>query len=119
MLYSSIASAFEEAEQAGWQQILGAQSVVLTDERFQIFGTLALEAVVEKGPVAEAFAEGQRRIRDLYADYISKHELVGDEVDPMEAATALRALTLGLNIHRRFDGGVISLPQAFDALRSV
>ncbi|MDG4667260.1 TetR/AcrR family transcriptional regulator [Mycobacterium sp. 236(2023)] len=115
-LYGSIEEKFESTDDPGWHRIVDAQSVMLIDERFQIFGTLALETVIEKGPIAEAFAVGQRRIRDLYADYITKHALVGDDVDAVDAATALRALTLGLNIHRRFDDDVIALPRAIHAL---
>ena len=34
-------------------------------------------------------------------------------------ASALRALTLGLNIQRRFDGSLISVREALSALRGV
>jgi TetR/AcrR family acrAB operon transcriptional repressor len=119
MLAENITAVFDAPGPHGWDAVLNAQAVVLADERFQIFGTLAMEAVTEKGPVADAFAKGQRRIRDLYADYIARHGLVSDGVDPADAATALRAMTLGLNIHRRFDDDVITLQQAFDALQSV
>ncbi|MET0901207.1 MAG: hypothetical protein ABWY45_25105 [Mycobacterium sp.] len=78
-----------------------------------------MEAVAEKGPVAYAFAAGHRRIRDLYADYIAQHGLVSEGVNPVDAATALRAMTRGLDIHRRFDGDVITLAQAFAALQAV
>jgi AcrR family transcriptional regulator len=118
-LADNITAVFDSPETHGWEAVLNAQSVVLSDERFRIFGTLALETVAEDGPVAAAFAEGHRRIRDLYADYIDRHGLVSDGVAPADAATALRAMTLGLNIHRRFDGETISLREAFDALRSV
>lgn len=110
---------FEASTAGGWHAVIEAQSIMLTDERFQIFGTLAMEAMTEQGPVASAFAEGQRRVRDVYAEYIAQHGLVSDGVDPTDAATALRALTLGLNIHRRFDGDVISLDAAFEALQTV
>jgi AcrR family transcriptional regulator len=119
MLGERIAAVFDSPGPHGWEAVLNAQSVMLADERFQIFGILAMEAVTEKGPVADAFAEGHRRIRDLYADYIAEHGLVSDGVDPVDAATALRALTLGLNIHRRFDGDVITLAKAFVALQAV
>jgi AcrR family transcriptional regulator len=114
-----ITAFFESSGPHGWEQIINAQSIMLTDERFQIFGTLALEAVTEKGPVAVAFAEGQRRVRDLYADYIAQHGLVSEGADPTDAATAIRAMTLGLNIHQRFDGDTTTLQQAFEALQSV
>ncbi|MBX7453131.1 TetR/AcrR family transcriptional regulator [Mycolicibacterium sp. 3033] len=119
VLAENIGAAFDSAESPGWDAVLGAQSVMLSDDRFRIFGTLALETVVDQGPVAEAFAEGHRRIRDLYGRYISDHGLVPDDTDPADIATALRALTLGLNIHRRFDGETITLRGAVDALRSV
>ena len=119
MLGERIAAVFDSPGPHGWDAVLNAQSVMLADERFQIFGILAMEAVTEKGPIADAFAEGHRRIRDLYADYIAEHGLVSDGVDPVDAATALRALTLGLNIHRRFDGDVITLAKAFMALQAV
>ncbi|CAN5723959.1 TetR/AcrR family transcriptional regulator [soil metagenome] len=119
MLGERIAAVFDSPGPHGWDAVLNAQSVMLADERFQIFGILAMEAVTEKGPVADAFAEGHRRIRDLYADYIAEHGLVSGGVDPVDAATALRALTLGLNIHRRFDGDVITLAKAFMALQAV
>ena len=119
MLAENITAVFDGPRPHGWDAVLNAQAVVLADERFQIFGILAMEALTEKGPVAEAFAAGQRRIRDLYADYIARHGLVSDAVDPTDAATALRAMTLGLNIHRRFDDDVITLQQAFNALQSV
>lgn len=118
-LAENISGVFDSSAPHGWDAVLDAQSVVLSDERFRIFGTLALETVTESGPVAAAFAEGHGRIRDLYADYIERHGLVSEGVDPADAATALRALTLGLNIHRRFDGETITLREAFDALRSV
>lgn len=119
VLAENICAVFESPGPRGWDAVLDAQSVVLSDDRFRIFGTLALETVTEKGPVAEAFVEGHRRIRDLYADYIGRYGLVSQGVQPVDAATALRAMTLGLNIHRRFDGETITLRQAFDALRSV
>ena len=119
VLADNISAAFESPEVHGWDAILDAQSAVLSDERFRIFGTLALETVTEEGPVAAAFSEGHRRIRDLYADYISRHNLVSAGAKPVDVATALRAMTLGLNIHRRFDGETITLREAFDALRSV
>jgi TetR/AcrR family acrAB operon transcriptional repressor len=119
MLAANISAVFDSPDPVGWDAVLEAQSVVLSDERFRIFGTLALETVAENGPVAAAFAEGHRRIRDLYAEYIDQHGLVSGSVEPADAATALRAMTLGLNIHRRFDGETITLREAFDALRSV
>lgn len=119
LLGERIVAVFDAPGATGWDAMLSAQSVMLADDRFQIFGTLAMEAVIEKGPLAQAFADGHRRIRDLYADYIAQHGLVSAGVDPMDAATALRAMTLGLNIHRRFDGDVITLAQAFDALQAV
>jgi len=119
VLADNISAVFESPEAHGWDAILDAQSAVLSDERFRIFGTLALETVTESGPVAAAFSEGHRRIRDLYADYIGRHNLVSAGAEPVDVATALRAMTLGLNIHRRFDGETITLRQAFDALRSV
>ena len=119
VLAENIGAAFDSADVPGWDAVLSAQSVVLSDERFRIFGTLALETVADHGPVAVAFAEGHRRIRDLYAAYITDHGLVSDGTDPADAATALRALTLGLNIHRRFDGETTTLRDAFEALRSV
>ena len=119
MLADNITAVFDTPGPHGWDAVLNAQSVVLGDERFRIFGTLALETVIEKDPVATAFTEGHRRIRDLYADYIARHGLVSDGVNPTDAATALRAMTLGLNIHRRFDDDIITLRQAFEALQSV
>lgn len=119
VLADNISTVFDSPEGHGWEAVLDAQSVVLSDERFRIFGTLALETVTEDGPVAVAFSEGHRRIRDLYADYIARHGLISEGVEPANAATALRAMTLGLNIHRRFDGETITLREAFDALRSV
>ncbi|MBI3217725.1 MAG: TetR/AcrR family transcriptional regulator [Mycobacterium sp.] len=119
MLAENISTVFDTPGPHSWDAVLNAQSVLLSDERFRIFGTLALETVTEKGPVAEAFAEGHRRIRDLYAEFIARHGLVSEGVEPAAAATALRAMTLGLNIHRRFDGETITLREAFDALRSV
>lgn len=119
VLADNISTVFDSPEQHGWDAVLDAQSVVLSDERFRIFGTLALETVTEEGPVAMAFSEGHRRIRSLYADYIARNGLVSEGVEPADAATALRAMTLGLNIHRRFDGETITLREAFNALRSV
>lgn len=119
VLAKNISAVFDSPETSGWDAVLNAQAVVLSDERFRIFGTLALETVTENGPVAVAFAEGHRRIRDLYAHYIARYGLVSEGVQPENAATALRAMTLGLNIHRRFDGETITLREAFDALRSV
>ncbi|GAS93854.1 TetR family transcriptional regulator [Mycolicibacterium canariasense] len=119
LLTDNISAVFDSPGPHGWDAVLNAQSVVLSDERFRIFGTLALEAVTEAGPVAVAFAEGHRRIRDLYADYLARHRLVSEGVSPVDAATALRALTLGLNIHRRFDGETITLRTAFEALQTV
>ncbi|TRW79135.1 TetR/AcrR family transcriptional regulator [Mycolicibacterium sp. 018/SC-01/001] len=118
-LAENIGAAFDSARSHSWDAVIDAQSVVLSDERFRIFGTLALETVDDQGPVAAAFADGHRRIRDLYARYIAEHRLVSDGTDPADAAIALRALTLGLNIHRRFDGETISLREAFDALQAV
>ena len=76
MLAENISTVFDTPGPHSWDAVLNAQSVLLSDERFRIFGTLALETVSEKGPVAEAFAEGHRRIRDLYADFIARHGLV-------------------------------------------
>jgi TetR/AcrR family acrAB operon transcriptional repressor len=118
ILADNITAVFDSPGPHGWEAVLNAQAIVLSDKRFRIFGTLALEAVTEKGPVAEAFTQEPRRIRDLYADFIARHGLVSDGIDPTDAATALRAMTLGLNIHRRFDGDVITLQQAFDALQA-
>lgn len=118
-LAERITALFESDGPHGWDQILNAQGIMLADERFRIFGTLLLETVTEKGPVAEAFGAGQHRIRDLYADYIAEHGLVADGVDPVDAATAIRAMTLGLNLHRRFDADTTPLPQALAALQSI
>lgn len=118
-LAERISALFDSPVTHGWEQILNAQSIMLADERFRIFATLALEAVTEKGAVAEAFADGHRRIRDLYADYIARHGLVSEGANPTDAATAIRAMTLGLNIHQRFDGDTTTLQQAFEALQSV
>lgn len=117
-LAERITALFESGGPHGWEQILNAQGIMLADERFRIFGTLMLEALTEKGPVTEAFADGQSRIRDIYAAYIAEHDLVADGVDPVDAATAIRALTLGLNVHRRFDADTASLPVALSALRA-
>lgn len=116
---ASIKDVFDTADPPGWQAVLDTQAIMLTDDRFRIFGSLMLEAVTEKGPVADAFTDGQARVRDLYAEYIAEHALVSGDVDPVDAATAVRALTLGLNIQSRFDGGVIPLQQAFEALQAV
>jgi AcrR family transcriptional regulator len=119
IVITSIQEVFDTASPHGWQAVLDAQAIMLTDDRFRIFGTLMLEATTEKGPVADAFTEGQRRVRDVYASYIAEHGLVAGDVDPADAATAIRALTLGLNIQSRFDGGVIPLDRAFEALQSM
>jgi TetR/AcrR family transcriptional regulator, acrAB operon repressor len=116
---ASINQVFDTTEPPGWQAVLDAQAIMLTDDRFKIFGSLMLEATTEKGPVTDAFTDGQARVRDLYASYIAEHGLVSGDVDPADAATAVRALTLGLNIQSRFDGGVIPLQQAFEALQAV
>jgi TetR/AcrR family transcriptional regulator, acrAB operon repressor len=119
MLCDRIAEAFDQSGGSGWGHMLAAEAVALNDERFRIFGTLALEAITEQGPVASAFIEGHRRVRDLYADQITKQGLVVDGVDPRDVAAALRAMTLGLNIQRRFDDDIISLERAFGALQGV
>ena len=59
------------------------------------------------------------KLAGLPAAYIAQHALVSGDVDPADAATAVRALTLGLNIQSRFDGDVIPLQQAFEALQAV
>lgn len=119
MLCTRIAEVFDEAGSDGWAHLLSAEGVVLNDERFRIFGTLALEAISEPGPVADAFVDGHRRVLGLYADYISEQGLVAPGVDPRDVAAALRAMTMGLNIQRRFDDEIISLDRAFGALRGM
>ena len=119
LLCERITAVFESSDRLGWDGLFDAEGVVLSDERFRIFATVALEAMGESGPVAEAFAVGQGRVRDLYAEYIARHGLVVRGVDPVDVATALRSLTLGLNVHRRFNGDVITLQQAIVALQAV
>lgn len=119
MLCDRVTAVFDAPGEKTWERALTAQAVMLTDERFQIFGTLGLQAMTAQGPLAEAFAEGQRRVRELYADYLFSSGLVGDQRRARDAATALRAMTLGLNIQRRFDPEVPTLAEAFDALRGM
>lgn len=119
MLCERVQAVFDGPGPASWERVLSAQGVMLTDARFRIFGTVGLEAIGEQGPVADAFAAGHRRVRDLYADYLDKNQLVADGVDPRDVATALRAMTLGLNIQRRFDPDIIGLPTAVGALQAI
>jgi len=59
--------------------------------------------------------EGARDLRRLP----QRNALVSPGTDPLAVASALRALTLGLNIQRRFDGSLISVREALSALRGV
>ncbi|WP_299572247.1 TetR/AcrR family transcriptional regulator [uncultured Williamsia sp.] len=118
MLCERVDAVFDAPGPATWERALGAQNAMLADSRFRIFATVGLDAIGEQGAVAAAFTAGHQRVRDLYAHYLSANDLVGDEVDPQDVATALRAMTLGLNIQRRFDPDVIGLTRAVGALRA-
>lgn len=119
MLCDRVGAVFDAPGDKTWERALTAQSVMLTDERFRIFATLGLQAMAADNAVGSAFAAGHRRVRDLYADYLFRNSLVPDAHGARNTATALRAMTLGLNIQRRFDDEIITLTQAFDALRAV
>jgi AcrR family transcriptional regulator len=109
----------DEAGPAGWDRVVRAQMVMLNDKRFTIFATVGLEAIVDQDEVLKAIAAGQQKMRELYADYLKNHDLITGEIDPLAAAGAFRALSLGLSIQHRFDDSVPDVRQALKALRGV
>lgn len=119
-LIDQVTAALAEPGPAGWERLFSAQLAITADDRSRILATVGIEAAFEKeADVLKAFADRQQKVRVLYADYLQRNGLVSPDADPLAVASALRALTLGLNIQRRFDDSVISVGEAFSALRGV
>jgi AcrR family transcriptional regulator len=118
-LVEQVGAALDQPGPADWERIFHVQASLMADERFPIFATIGIEALLEEGEVLKAFAMGQERVRRLYATYLGENELLSAGVDPMVVAGAIRALTLGLNIQHRFDDSVMSFREALTALREV
>ncbi len=104
---------------SGWTRVVQAQSTLMVESRYQVFATVGVEALIDQDDVLKSFADGQERVRLLYADYFRDHALLPAGSDPVAVAGALRALTLGLNIQHRFEASVVTPHQALDALRAV
>jgi TetR/AcrR family acrAB operon transcriptional repressor len=106
--------------QAGWDRLTEVRSGMAGGERLLVLTTITVEAVLEKEEeVLRAFAAGQEKVRSLYADYLRRNALTPPGTDPMTAARALQALTLGINIQHRFDDSAISLREAISVLRGI
>lgn len=118
-LVDQVSAALDQPGPADWERIFDIQASLMADERFPIFATIGIEALLEEGDVTKAFAMGQERVRLLYANYLSQNDLLPVGIDPMVVAGAIRALTLGLNIQHRFDDSVMSFREALAALRAV
>lgn len=118
-LVEQMTEALQRGGTPGWPRVLDAQSLVMAERRYQLFATLGVEALVDQDDVLKAFAAGQERVRLVYADYFRTHDLLPPGTDAVAVAGALRALTLGLNIQRRFENSLISVPEALEALRIV
>ena len=74
------------------------------------------EALAADDALTHAYAEGYQRIRSVYADYITEHDLAPTGTAPEHLATALFGAALGLNVQTRIDPRRVNRAKALHAL---
>ncbi len=101
------------------ETMLRSQLALANSPEGQIFATVLPEALAADDALTHAYGDGYQRIRTVYAEYITEHDLAPKGIKAEHLATALFGVALGLNVQDRIDPRRVNRAKALHALRAM